>query len=390
MSSTAYQPFPVTELKTALYNYTKPWIRPQDAFEPLENAFVYRGILQKRGGSYQLGPALPDGTPVMGIMQYINPSDGSQQLVVATQQFLYALNVGANPSLDTYVKITSVSNSPVWSGTVTGTLTVPYFWTSALVGTVTVEIKDANGTGIATTTSDVSDNFPANGVISGGSVNRATGTLTLNITGSTPNCTIYVSCSLNPSTPYFTGDITNFFNFTNWQPTSSSTFTSSTSYLYMTNNKDPVTLYDGSSLARPGFYVSSNHSSYITKALDVKVYDNRLLLIVPALSTSTTPDNQGIFWSALFNPFNFFNDIAGNGGALSAATSNILKTALFLRDDLIVGFKNGSTWSFQRTGIASSPFIFRKLNDSKSIDCPYGGEEYDQRVTNVGDTGLIA
>ena len=38
-------------VQTGLYDYLQPWIRPQDAFEPLVNAYIYRGVLQKRNGS---------------------------------------------------------------------------------------------------------------------------------------------------------------------------------------------------------------------------------------------------------------------------------------------------------------------------------------------------
>ena len=44
------QPFPITEFKTGLFNYLQPWIRPQDAFEPLQDAYIYRGTVNKRQG----------------------------------------------------------------------------------------------------------------------------------------------------------------------------------------------------------------------------------------------------------------------------------------------------------------------------------------------------
>jgi hypothetical protein len=189
--------------------------------------------------------------------------------------------------------------------------------------------------------------------------------------------------------PYFTGTIRNFFNSTNWQPTSETTFLPSTSYLYVTNDVDSVTLFDGTNLARPGFYINQAQTTRITHALDVKVYNNRLLLLRPRLTGGSNSDNQGIFFSARFSPFNFINDVAGNGGALSAATAEILQSAEFLRDELLISFSS-STWDLQRTGIAAVPFNLKKLNDSKATNAPYGAIDYDDRITNVGNTGLIA
>lgn len=48
--TTSFKPFPITESKTGLFNYLEPWIRPLDAFEPLQNAHVYRGSIRKRAG----------------------------------------------------------------------------------------------------------------------------------------------------------------------------------------------------------------------------------------------------------------------------------------------------------------------------------------------------
>src|SRR5208283_3529742 len=55
MSISSYQAFPITEFKTGLFNYLEPWIRPQEAFDPLLNAFIYRGTLNKRNGYTEFG-----------------------------------------------------------------------------------------------------------------------------------------------------------------------------------------------------------------------------------------------------------------------------------------------------------------------------------------------
>ena len=46
----SFSPFLISEFKTGLFNYLQPWIRPVEAFDPLTNAYIYRGTLNKRPG----------------------------------------------------------------------------------------------------------------------------------------------------------------------------------------------------------------------------------------------------------------------------------------------------------------------------------------------------
>ncbi len=378
-----YQPFLISEFKTGLYNYLQPWVRPQDAFEPLVNAYVYRGVLQKRNGSTIFGDQLDDAGPVMGIMQYQNESTGETSLLVASTDYLYLYSSGSSPDAGTFAKVSTVADSPFWTGSATGTIVIDTLWDNITVSTVSIT------DGTTTITDDGSGNFTSGGIFAaGGTVVYTTGIVTLNFTGTTSGVTLYLDCTISSSDPIFSGTIANFFNWTNWQPTSSGT-SLGTSYLYMTNNVDPVTLFDGTNMARPGFYVDSSSSVRISKALDVKTYNNRLLLIRPTLSTASNPSNQDIYFSASFSPFNFVTDVAGNGGFVSAATGDQIMSAKFLRDNLIVAFSN-STWSFQISGVTNNPFIFRRLNNSKTIACPYAAVSYDERVTNLGNTGFLA
>lgn len=283
-----FQPYLISEFKTGISTYLQPWQRPADAFEPLVNAYVNRGVINKRAGYSQFGNTLADGNPVMGVMSYLDETTGSYSLLAATTVHLYLYNAGSNT-----------------------------------FGNVVL---------------------PAN----------------------------------------FTGTILNFFNYTNWQATAGGS-----SIMYMTNNKDPVTLYDGTNATQPALYTDTPHTTTITTCLDLKVYKERLLYIRPTLSTSSIPENQTIYWSAQFNPTNVISDTAGNGGFRTAPTGDIIQSAQFLRDVLVVFFTN-STWIFRFTGNQSDPFRWDKVNDSKNTNSPYGSIGYDERCTSIGAKGLIA
>ena len=372
-----FQPFPITTLKTGLFNYLQPWIRPEDAFEPLENAQVYRGVLNKRNG-YVLLAQVADHNPIMGIMRYQNESTNTENLVVASTRNAYLYNDGTG----VFNLITSIAASTFWIGTATGTIVMPTFFPH-LVAT-TVNITD----GTTTITDNGAGVFSSGGIFAaGGTINYVTGVVTLNFTGSTAG----VSLSMTATTTggYFTGNITNFFNWVNWQPTDPSTFLSSVAYLYMTNDVDPITLFDGTSLSRPVFYVNTPHTDFIKTTFDIKVFRNRLLAILPTLNSTSNPVNQGVYWSAQFNPFNWINDVAGNGGSLTAATSDIIQSFNFLRDVCIIRFTR-SIWLFRFTGNDFAPFIFSRVNATKNTSCPYASVEYDTRETGIGSTGMTA
>lgn len=400
------QPFLISEFKTGLYDYLQPWIRPQDAFEPLVNAFIYRGVLQKRNGSTIFGNQLADTSPVMGIMPFINEATGATSLVVCSTKNAYLYAAGSTPDGGTFGALTTIggANSVFWTGTAvnaTGspapialplTGTAPTFWQNLVASSVVITISTAS-TGV--TVGSVTDNgsggwTSATGIATTtGTINYTTGKMTVSVT--VPGNTTYtLSMSIAATTTggYFSGTIANFFNSVNWQPTSSIT-NLSVSYLYMVNNNDPITIFDGTNLARPIFYIDSTNTPYIETALDVKVYNNRLLFLRPTLSSESNAANQDVYYSALFNPFNFVGDMAGNGGAISAATGDQIVASKFIRDNLVIAF-SGSFWSFQNSGVTSPPFLFRRLNSSKNNACPYGMVQYDERVTSLGNTGFTA
>jgi hypothetical protein len=280
------QPFLISEFKTGINTYMQPWIRPADAFEPLVNAYIYRGTVNKRAGYSQFGNRLADHNPVMGIMRRIEESTGVITLVVASTVNLYRYDPGTN----TFVAV----GSP----------------------------------------------------------------------------------------PTFTGNITNFFNSTNWQPSAGAT-----SLLWMVNNIDSVTTFDGTNANQPTITIDGAGET-IDTALDVAVYKQRLLLIRPTLSADGL-QNQSIYWSAIQDPTKWRIDIAGQGGFLAAPTGDIIQSAEFIRDVLVVFFTN-STWIFRYTGNDSAPFRWDKVNNSKSTNAPYASIAYDERCTSIGNTGFIA
>lgn len=72
-----YKPFLIAGLKTAKSIGLEPWQSPQDAFPTIENAFVNKGVLEKRGGfspfaTMKHGAVVQTATSIVGIKSYLD------------------------------------------------------------------------------------------------------------------------------------------------------------------------------------------------------------------------------------------------------------------------------------------------------------------------------
>lgn len=466
---TSFQPFLIAEFKTGLFNYLEPWIRPIDAWDPLSNAYIYRGALTKRqgynifgrmtyqdnnialgnggtsyGGTLSTTPIVAgsfspsDGTesftdngngtltgnlggsgtinytsgawtlnfnsgvpnntniyaiyqpnvarPIMGLKQWVSELNGDRFLIAFDTRRAALYNNGSN-SFDPISSISQV----LWVGDGTTTsITFATGWSAVspytnVFAPFSVSITD----GTSTITDDGAGNLTASGnFAAGGTVNYATGAVHLNFSAGT---TATITMTVLLIGDYFTGGNSNFFNANNW--IAPAYYTSNPGVLYITNNVDRITTFDGTNLARPPFPITQAHNITFTNdiatCLDIDIYKNRLLVQRPILVGSATPEAQSIRWSAINSPTNLVADVAGNGGELSAPTDDFMQSSEFLRDQLIVLFTN-STWTFRFTGSDFAPFRWDKINNSKSTNAPYGTIDYDERVTAIGSKGLIA
>lgn len=365
------KPFPITEFKTGISTYLQPWIRPQDAFEPLINAYIYRGTINKRNGSLIFGDRLALRLTITNITK-------------AATAVVTAVNNFSTPDFGVATVVFSAVVGMVEINGLTGTVI------SATPTTFTVNI---NSTGFSAYVSGgIAIGFSTLGAPVMGLmryINQTTGAVIL-LAATTQ--TLYQfnpgpqTFTLVGTPPTYTGNITQFFNYDNWQPSETSP-----SLIYMTNDKDNITTFDGTNAASFAPVVDLIGTT-ITAALDVKVFKNRLLIIRPVYSAGTIPTNQAIAWSALNNPdqaTGFLNFPDGGGGFLTIPTGDTILATEFLRDILVV-FATNSTWIFRYTGVDVQPFRFDKVNDSKSTNAPYGSVAYDQRCTSIGSTGLIA
>lgn len=483
----SYQPFLIGQgqYKTGLFQYLHSWIKPEDAFDVLEDAYVYRGSLFKRNGmvtypgggylyyidtvqlavgngfttnftgtlahiplangftitfsgvtmgggtvltatatiasgtvvltgtllsafvlsvingttggysitttaalasgyplmvSYTYAPtqlSTPLNNPIMAIKTFINQTDNTKQLVVCDTRRACFYNL----TTMMFVPLNQIQQTDF--STVIADGTGPFTITTGWVNLAPYTVSIYDGT--TTVTDNGIGGYAASGNFANTTtVNYATGVITLNLTG-TANASYTITATLQGD--YFTGNNTNFFNATNWQPSDTAK-----AYLYLTNNVDRITTYDGTYLSRLNYYVQfadqATFTNGITTCLDIKVYKNSLLLFRPTNAKNAVLEPQSIRYSAPFLPQNLVADITGNGGLVDVPTGDWLFAASFLRDAIVIFFQD-STWLFRYSGSAFDPFRVDKLNVSRSTNAPYAAVSYDSKCTSAGNKGLI-
>ena len=341
-----------------------------------------------------------NGSPIMGINHFEDETTGLATMTVEDQKRMCTFNT----TTDVFDPVNTVSQTffyvvdPLDTATNPATITLP--WTKIAPYSITISDGSAN------TIKDVPGLFPAGGFTSavnlnnvgGSAINYTTGDLTLNFAAygapTSKDKPVTLSITLTLQGDYFNCTNTNFFHFTNWKANDSTS-----AYLYLTNNIDRITLFDGTNLSRPAFpiYIDDlyDQANGIVHALDVKVYKGRLLIFRPTI-TGNILEGQAIRWSSLFYtygtnlilPFDFVADVAGHGGLKDVPTADWIINSEFLRDAIVL-FLQRSTWLLRFTGSEADPLRLDQINTSRNANAPYGSLNYDSTVTAMGTKGLI-
>lgn len=325
--------------------------------------------------------------PIMGIKTYTDQDTGVQKLVVFDTERISIHNGVA------FEAVYKVENQVLGIGV--GGAVVNYAYTSPFPNLAPNSVQISDGTGVINDDGNGGWFVVTAGTFTGaGTINYATGAITFTL-GAASTATFQMNARLGGA--YFTGDNSQFFNTAVWKPKQDLQ-----TAMWITNNKDQVTLYTNTTsvdsiLTRPPLSISQSQlaiaANDIQTCLDVKVYQNSMLLIRPILVTGSTKLSQSIISSIysgnpLFTINNFVTNVKGNGAETVAPTGDWITSATYLRDVIVVWFNN-SVWLFRYNNSKDDPFRFDRLNVSKSVQAPYASIEYDLQSTAVGNKGLI-
>jgi len=398
--------------KTGLQTNVEPFLLPDDGFDLLEDAFVWRGRVKRREGFTFLGrlhltPKLPEA--------------------------LANVNTGAVTYTDT------LASTPVSPGTVT-----------IVISTAPPMTFTDNGNGTLTSVT-ATTNY--------GTIDYESGTFVLTFNPALPaggpfavNATAYrylprLSCmglglyedptvnreeliAFDEDYSYIYNGTTNVFDILLdntgavqiWSGTTSDFFWSTNYYqspviggnylFWATNNvanvvvgpqtQNGIQIYNGTAwyAQTPVIDAAANQ---LRGCLILLPYKNRMIALntlegAVAPAGATRHPNRAR-WSQNGVPFTdtlagalpdaWREDIVGKGGYHDAPTREAITSAVLLKDTLIVFFER-STWRLTYTGNEILPFIWERINEELGVESTFSSVIFDRGVLGIGDKGVIA
>lgn len=416
--------FLIAPFNTGLQTNAKPWLIMDDAFAVLKNAYVFRGRLRKRFGSFlmggsqltsrlrvQVGTYGAQTSPVPGNDFNIGQmfSIGSDIFTVYQNGSMLSTNANASGTFNTSNGNWSITYSSGAPGGAT-----PVYWYPALpvMGITQYQTGDIN-------------NYP--------SYAFDTQFAYLYIGGSGWN---------RSGTALWHGNNLNFFDVCNWEGASVNAIT-----MFVTNfnatvpnpavSDDPIwytsdgaswTALDATAGAN-GFYFlpsppsggvptpQARYTGYYVKTCRLIVaFKNRLLLLNTiennnpngngTAGTNTQYVNRCRFshngspfaQNAWYEPNTSDSSNTGPNGSLSvadgagyidAATDEQIVGAEFIKDRLIVFFER-STWEIAYTGNELQPFLWQKINTELGCESQCSTVPFDKEILAIGNTGVHA
>jgi hypothetical protein len=401
-------------IKDGVRKDVKPFAIPEDAFEDLTNAYQFRGRIVRRPGYTLLG-RLANNTSVMGLR--------TQELFVLNDQALIAFDTTNAYKYDTgtmaFISLPTVMPT-VWNGTDS-----QFFWTINYAGAFwatnnnpglngfvldpTGTFTAQTGTGLTAKVNVLLNSVPANNFQLGDQVyflnvtgaaaanNLAYGVVSAINVGSNPN-EITVT-SLIPNTATFT------FAFVNGDVSTGMVLSSTRQAAGQDGIRYYGELTDGAgwanynppltpNVALAGCLLMFSYRGYLVflntwEGNDTAApynYGNRARwtqLGTPYYSQPVpqTPNIQGV------DPQAVRSDIFGKGGFQDAATQEVIVSAGFIRDILVVEFER-STWRLRFVNNTQTPFVWERINVDLGSDCTFSGVTFDKGFMSISNRGI--
>lgn len=404
----AYDRFLIAPIGTGLQTDLRPWLIPDDAFQQMNNAYVFRGRITKRFGSVLTGvfPSLNSARLRIdtGVMTDGSGNYGPAVPTNINSTITAAAGIGAYFLVGTTIyTVHQAAGATLANGTGTATFTISTGSLQIVGGPASTEIYYYPGLPVM-----------GLGLYENGPINNqpAVAFDTKNPYEFSGSNWEYLSGAT--TTPLFTGTDNDYFWTTTYRGT-----TASTPVLFVSNNVDPIWYYDGNDwnffsrgdgIAITGvsyFPVFDTAGDLIKSARIVLPYKDRLVLLNTTEIISGTPTNYNnrARWSSIGNPLALnawltpsqswtdtvtsitYNPIGG--GIKDAATEEAIVGAEFIKDRLIVYFET-STWELAYTGNQVQPFVWQKINTELGAVGTFSTIPFDKAVLGIGKTGVHA
>jgi hypothetical protein len=434
--------FLIAPLNTGLQTDLKPWLIAEDAFQQLQNAYVFRGRVRKRFGSLYTGAGWPNAFVQPNYSRLginVGTTNGSGNLSVNLvallsaglelgtaaigQQFLVGTQIFTVPATGTPVTLLATAGTGTGTfNTTTGALVI----TGAAINTIVWYYTGKPVMGLTQFDNQVLDNIPSIAFDTQFAYKFSAGQW----------------IQIGPSAGrQWHGDDTNLFWATNWKG-----ITNNVTVMFVTNYQvtnpngsqvatdDPIWFYDGSVWGDYTNYVpvipaGTFHyttiradKSYLFTARILVAFKERLIALNTIEFNATTNLNQQFVNRCRFtisgspfatNTVTVGADIANasfawleprqnlsvtvgaatatasgaGAGFIDATTDEAIISAEFIKDRLIVYFEK-STWELVYTGNQVLPFYWQKINTELGSDSTFSIVPFDKEVLAIGNVGV--
>jgi len=386
--------FLIAPFESGLVKNMEPWLTPEDSFEQLNNAYVFRGKVKKRFGSKYTGSGGSEGFEQLKsrLRIQVDTTDGSGNC--NTSPIPGAIfKVGQLYSIaDEIFTVVDVS-AGAQDLLTTGSATVATF-------NITTKTLIINGAGATKAVYF----YPSEPVM--GFAMHEKGTINDHTAYAYDTQFAYKFAStywVRAGAQTYTGDNTQYFWTTNWDG-----LTPETTAMFSTNfHEDDYMRYtlEGTTWTefKPQYNVNGTATLYnIKTARIILPFKNRLILLntveTKANATTYTSYTNRCRYSHNGSPLGTFptsawyesGEVGYTGaGYLDAPTEESIIAAEFIKDRLIVYFER-STWELAYTANEVLPFVWQKLNTELGSESTFSSVPFDKHILNVGANGIHA
>ena len=384
----------------------KAWATPQDSFQYMLNAYQFRGRVVKRSGYTTLGRLTPDGVtfpglPVMGLKTREQFGIGLQELIGFDTQNSYHFVGSSFATLPSVMPVT-------WSGTDSD-----FFWTANYAGAfwATNSKPGLNGWQVTAFAGEAGTGTAATVNVTSAGNTAAVDDIVyfLNITGSAASNNLVFAKVITAGDPVLTVqaiDVPATFTWSNGV-TSTGMMLDSTQTV---TGQDGIRYYATTELGNTWVNYNPPIDGVNALAGALMIFPYRGYLVF--LNTSEGNNDTGIKnfgnrarWTQIGTPYysapvpNFpslqtidhlavRDDLFGRGGANDAPTSEVIVSAEFIRDILVVYFER-STWRLRFVNNSQNPFVWERVNIELGSDCTFSSIAFDKGLMTIGKRGIV-
>lgn len=376
--------FMIAPINSGMETDVKPFLIPDDAFEELVNAYVFRGRVIKRFGS----------TPMNLVVD-----QAEQQLHTRVR-----INVGTTAAATGDLPLTTMPGTVGAIGQM--------FSIGDTIFTVHQPAGATYTTGAATATYDT---VTRNLVVTGNNENPLT---PVYFYPATPIMGLlsYETAQIN-NEPAFAFDTQFAYQYVagGWERLGTATWTGTDSQFFWGcnyrganeidfslfvmnyNSADLIKYWNGATWnAVPFSPILTNAGTTTLRTARCAVWFKKRLLFLNTIERFGGIDkvySNRIRFSAVgvdaVSANAFVSDIPGKGGFIDASTKEQIISCGFIRDRLIVYFER-STWEVVYTNIDTEPFVYQKINTELGVESTFSVVPFDKALLGMGNVGVHA